>query len=245
VIILLAIDIFLLVLTRAREGTQFDRTRDTGGFAHLYIWPNIAPNAADPNDTSSFWGLGVGTDIRAGGSHVPIVFGGAGVPQLQVSNGVMTVNLVSPVRASGTEAWHPKIQYPPWQPEEAHRISSDLEDVSMNVENRSPSDIENWWTPTLNRYIKPVLLDAKGVRTVIKDRILMDAVQYHIKHDSGNPSERWQSLAILHKRKWTPKGLIYRNQWRALMLAVSQMLFSLVGIWVRVPSQAFVASSLS
>lgn len=144
---------------------------------------------------------------------------------MQISNGVMTVNRGSIGRQNGTEIWHLKIQFPPIQPHDVVALSDDLKEHSMNASHRNhpPHDPENQWTPIKNNYMDLDRLNASGVRRLMNDRILMDAVQYHVKHDTGFFQDQWKSLALPRERKWTQRGRNYRDQWQRLMYAVSWM----------------------
>jgi hypothetical protein len=198
-----------------------------GNRRQLYIWPTIPQPAQNPadatperpfdvNSTFNFWSIST--------SHVHVILGG--VPRnpnntLDVSNGVMTINLVTGGEQDGTPIWHPKVQFPPVQPSDVASVREALAERGMAADQHPPGDQENMEIQEVNQFMPVQALNSRNMQTIMIDRILMDAVQFHIIRD-GNPAP-WRTLVNPGTRKWSPKGVRYRDEWQGLMRAVDRM----------------------
>lgn len=133
----------------------------------------------------------------------------------------MTINLVTGGEQDGTAIWHPKIQFPPVQPSEVASVRDALATVGMAADQHPTADQENKEIQEVNEFLPVFALGRRGMPTIMIDRILMDAVQFHILRD-GNKAP-WESLVQPGTRRWSPRGVRYRNEWQGLMRAVDRM----------------------
>lgn len=163
------------MLTYSPANTQ--EGPDRNGIFHVYIYP--APPTADRNprdttDTRSFWGPGQ--------SHVHIIFGGP--TGFDVQNGVMTINLTTQGQQRLTGIWHPRLQRPAVQPrdmQEAEGITQGLSDDQIAAQQQPP-------------FQRPTQLNMAGVAAALDEDTVWFAVQLHIRRDSANFRQSWQTL---------------------------------------------------